>query len=137
MFDIPDSVPQQAPDQIVVTASRFPEPPATSAASVSIVDQAEISHLSSPFVTDYLRLLPSVAVAVSGPAGSQTDVRIRGAEANQTLLFIDGIRANDPAAGNAAALRTAECRYRVAHRTGPRAAIGAVGIGGHRRGCRG
>ena len=36
----------------------------------------------------------------SGPAGSLTEVRIRGAEANHTLLFVDGIKINDPASGD-------------------------------------
>ena len=57
-----------------------------------------------------LRGTPGVAVAVSGPKGSQTQVRIRGAEANHTLLFVDGIRFNDPAAGNEAALRASDQR---------------------------
>ena len=41
--------------------------------------------------------MPGVAVSQSGSIGSQTQVRIRGAEANQVLVLIDGIKANDPA----------------------------------------
>lgn len=55
-----------------------------------------------PAMADLLRLTPAVSVAASGPRGSQTQVRIRGAEANHTLLIVDGIRFNDPAAGNEA-----------------------------------
>ena len=36
--------------------------------------------------------------AITGGAGSQTQVRVRGAEANQVLVLMDGVRANDPAA---------------------------------------
>jgi vitamin B12 transporter len=120
-------------DEIVVTASRIPTRETATAASVSIVDHALIEHLASPFVSDYLRLLPSVAVAVSGPAGSQTDVRIRGAEANHTLLFIDGIRANDPAAGNAPRfeLLNADIASRIELVRGPQSALwGSEAIGG-------
>ena len=120
-------------DEIVVTASRLPTRETATAASVSIVDHALIDHLASPFVSDYLRLLPSVAVAVSGPAGSQTDVRIRGAEANHTLLFIDGIRANDPAAGNAPRfeLLNADIASRIELVRGPQSALwGSEAIGG-------
>jgi len=133
VIDIPSSVPAPASDAIIVTASRIPEKPSTTAASVSIVDSAEIAHLGSPLVSDYLRLLPSVAVAISGPAGSQTDVRIRGAEANHTLLFIDGIRANDPAAGNAPRfeLLNADIASRVELVRGPQSALwGSEAIGG-------
>ena len=63
-------------------------------------NQQLIQRLDEPLVYDLLRLVPSAAVSTSGPAGSFTDVRIRGAEANHTLLFIDGIRANDPASGD-------------------------------------
>ena len=120
-------------DEIIVTASRLPTRESATAASVSVVDHALIDHLASPFVSDYLRLLPSVAVAVSGPAGSQTDVRIRGAEANHTLLFIDGIRANDPAAGNAPRfeLLNADIASRIELVRGPQSALwGSEAIGG-------
>ena len=31
-----------------------------------------------------------------GPAGTNTQVRIRGAEANHTVVVIDGVKINDP-----------------------------------------
>jgi len=133
VIDLPASVALPANDTIVVTASRLPETSSTTAASVSVVDSAEIAHLGSPLVSDYLRLLPSVAVAVSGPAGSLTDVRIRGAEANHTLLFIDGIRANDPAAGNTPRfeLLNADLASRIELVRGPQSALwGSEAIGG-------
>src|SRR4029450_7632492 len=85
---------------IVVTASRAEEKAADTPASVTLIDGERIQRIGSPLVPDLLRLVPSVAVATSGSAGSLTQVRIRGAEANHTLLFVEGIRANDPAAGN-------------------------------------
>ena len=133
MFDFPNSVPFPVSDPIVVTASRLPESEATTAASVSVVDKADITHLGLPLTSDYLRLLPSVAVAASGPAGSQTQVRIRGAEANHTLLFIDGIRANDPAAGNEPRfeLLNADLASRIELVRGPQSALwGSEAIGG-------
>src|SRR4029450_4182311 len=85
---------------IVVTASRAEEKAADTPASVTLIDGERIQRLGSPLVPDLLRLIPSVAVSTNGPAGSLAQVRIRGAEANHTLLFVEGIRANDPAAGN-------------------------------------
>src|SRR4051794_24291227 len=87
-------------NQIVITASRAPESQAQTPASVTIVDRQRIERLDEPLIGALLRLTPSVAVATSGPAGSFTEVRIRGSENNHTLLFIDGIRANDPASGD-------------------------------------
>lgn len=82
---------------IVVTASRTPVARDLAGASVSTIDLHELNALDLPLAADYLRLVPSVAVASTGPLGAQTQVRIRGAEANQTLVYIDGIKMNDPA----------------------------------------
>ena len=118
---------------IVVTASLAPQPKAASPASVTIIDADTIARLDAPLVGDYLRLVPSLAVAVSGPAGSLTQVRIRGAEANHTLLLVDGIRANDPAAGNEPRfeLLNADLASRIEVVRGPQSALwGSEAIGG-------
>jgi vitamin B12 transporter len=120
-------------DQIVITASRAPEKEKDAPASVTIIDQKEIERLGDPLVPDLLRLVPSAAVSVSGPPGSLTDVRIRGAEANHTLLFIDGIRANDPASGDQPRfdLLNADIASRIEVIRGPQSAIwGSEAIGG-------
>ncbi|MCA1652834.1 MAG: TonB-dependent receptor, partial [Sphingomonadales bacterium] len=125
--------PIATPAPIIVTASRVAETPDTTIASVSVIDRLTIERLGAPLVSDYLRLLPSAAVAVSGPAGSLTEVRIRGAEANHTLLFIDGIRANDPAAGNTPRfeLLNADIASRIEMVRGPQSALwGSEAIGG-------
>lgn len=85
---------------IIVTGSREPETRDETAASVNVVDREVLEALNLPLTSDVLRLMPGVSVATSGPAGSQTQLRVRGAEANHSLLFVDGIRFNDPAAGN-------------------------------------
>ena len=128
MLDLP---PQ--PVTIVVTASRAPEAEEQSPASVTLIDAERIERLGAPLVTDLLRLAPSLAVSVSGPAGSLADVRIRGAEANHSLLFVEGIRANDPAAGNAPRfeLLNADLASRIEVVRGPQSALwGSEAIGG-------
>ncbi|MEO7634257.1 MAG: TonB-dependent receptor [Sphingomicrobium sp.] len=119
--------------QIVITASRSPETEAATAASVTVIDAERIARLGEPLVPALLRLTPSASISVSGPAGSLTEVRIRGAEANHTLLFIDGIRANDPAAGNTPRfeLLNADIASRVEVVRGPQSALwGSEAIGG-------
>ncbi|MEO6199150.1 MAG: TonB-dependent receptor, partial [Sphingomicrobium sp.] len=62
-----------------------------------------------------------------------SEVRIRGAEANHTLLFIDGIRANDPAAGDVPRfeLLNADLASRIEVVRGPQSALwGSDAIGG-------
>ncbi|HEX8481761.1 MAG TPA: TonB-dependent receptor [Allosphingosinicella sp.] len=86
-----------------------------------------------PMAADYLRLYPGTSVAVSGPRGSQTQVRLRGAEANHTLLVVDGIRFNDPAAGNEARFELLGVDFadQIGLLLGPRSALwGSEAIGG-------
>ena len=120
-------------DQIVITASRAPEAQGQTPASVTVIDQKRIERLDEPLVTALLRLTPSAAVATSGPAGSLTAVRIRGAEANHTLLFVDGIKINDPASGGAPRyeILNADLASRIEVVRGPQSALwGSEAIGG-------
>ena len=120
-------------DVIVVTASREPERRDESPVSATVIDAETLEALSLPQASDVLRLVPGVSVAVSGPKGSQTQLRIRGAEANHSLLFVDGIRFNDPAAGNEARfeLLSSDALSRVEVVRGPQSALwGSEALGG-------
>ncbi|MBL8201227.1 MAG: TonB-dependent receptor [Chromatiales bacterium] len=84
-------------DTLVVTASRIPIPLVAAGSSVTVIDREQIEARQSVFAVDLLQDVPGFAVSRSGGIGSQTQVRVRGAEANQLLVLIDGIEANDPA----------------------------------------
>lgn len=119
--------------EIIVTAERAPEKATDTPASVTVIDSRSIERLGEPILSALLRLTPSLAVATSGPAGSLTEVRIRGAENNHTLLFIDGIRANDPATGNQPRfeLLNSDVISRVEVVRGPQSALwGSEAVGG-------
>ena len=119
--------------QIVITASRAPESAAQTAASVTIIDQQQIERLDEPLLAALLRLTPSAAVTTSGPAGALTEVRIRGAEANHTLLFVDGIKIDDPASGDTPRyeILNADLASRIEVVRGPQSALwGSEAIGG-------
>ena len=119
--------------EITVTAERAPEQAEDTPASLTIIDEQRIERLGDALVPFLLRLTPSVAVATSGTAGSLTEVRIRGAENNHTLLFIDGIRANDPATGNQPRyeLLNADLASRIEVVRGPQSALwGSEAVGG-------
>jgi vitamin B12 transporter len=120
-------------DQIVITASRAPETQAQSAASTTIIDGQRIERLDEPALASFLRLTPSAAVATSGPGGSLTEVRIRGAEANHTLLFVDGIKIDDPSSGDTPRyeILNADLASRIEVVRGPQSALwGSEAIGG-------
>lgn len=121
------------PPEVIVTASRAEEKPNASPASVTLIGPGRIKRLGEPLVTSLLRQVPSMAVSTSGSAGSITEVRIRGAEADQTLLFVDGIRANDPAAANVPRfeLLNGDAFSRIEVVRGPQSALwGSEAIGG-------
>lgn len=63
---------------------------------VFILHEAEIRRSSSVTVADLLRDIPGVEVAASGGAGQTVSVFLRGARSEDTLVLIDGIRANEP-----------------------------------------
>jgi len=86
--------------EIVVTASRTPVPSTTVGSTITVVTGNEIESKQARSVGEILREVPSVAVNRTGGFGANTQVRIRGAEANQTLTIIDGIEVGDPANGS-------------------------------------
>jgi vitamin B12 transporter len=90
-----------APD-IIVNAALVPQPVGRATASTTIIPEAKITALGEPLVSDLLRLTPGLSVSPSGGPGSLVQIRVRGAEANHTLLFIDGIQFNDPASADEA-----------------------------------
>ena len=90
--DIPDP---DAPE-IVVTATRAAQPLSEIGQAVTVIDRAEIERRQTTIVSDLLATTPGVTVTRNGTVGALTSVRIRGAEADQTLVVIDGVRVNDP-----------------------------------------
>ena len=87
-------------DDMLVTAGLQPISINDVASSVTIITAAEIEQKQLKFLSDLLRDVPGFSVSQAGGTGSQTQVRVRGAEANQLLVLIDGVRANDPASGD-------------------------------------
>ena len=87
-------------DNIVVSASRAPSPQVSVGSATTVITREQIELRQSRYVTDLLRSVPGFAVSQVGARGSQTQVRVRGAEANHVLVLIDGVRANDPASGD-------------------------------------
>ena len=128
------AAPQPAPEAaIVVTASREPVTKEATAASTTVLPEEKVEALGVPSTVDMLRLIPGVAVSASGSRGALTEVRIRGAEAKHSLLFVDGIRFNDPALGNVARfeLLTSDALSRIEVVRGPQSALwGSEALGG-------
>ena len=80
--------------ETVVTASRL----GTSDSEVVVLDEEDLGRTGF-HIADLLATLPGLAMSTTGPRGTLTQARVRGAEANHLLVLIDGLPANDPAAG--------------------------------------
>jgi len=91
-----DTAAPPASSDIVVTATGVAQPADQAGQAVTVVTRADLDRRQTVSLADYLATTPGVAVSRSGPVGSQTSLRIRGAEAEQTLVLIDGVRVNDP-----------------------------------------
>ncbi|MEZ5998410.1 MAG: TonB-dependent receptor [Hyphomonas sp.] len=69
--------------------------------SVSVLTAADLGVRDAPNLSDAMRAVPGVAVSRSGGVGSLTQLRMRGAEANHTLVLFDGFEVSDPVTGEA------------------------------------
>ena len=83
-------------EPVVVVANRVPVAVSESGRSITVIPEATIRDRQALVVSDLLAATPGIGVTRNGGAGGVTAVRIRGAEAEQTLFVIDGVRLNDP-----------------------------------------
>ena len=64
--------------------------------AVSVITREDIQQSGQISVAELLRSVPGVSFTSSGGLGSNTDVRIRGAESQHTMVLIDGVPVTDP-----------------------------------------
>ena len=84
-------------ENILVSASLLPITINRSANAITIIDRNEINNRAVVSASDLLRDVAGLAVSRSGAQGSQTQIRMRGGEANHLLVLVDGVEANNPA----------------------------------------
>ena len=82
-------------EEVVVSASRVPVPAEHVGSSVTVFNKEDIEKRQATHVHELLRESPGLAVSQQSISG-QTQLRIRGSEANHTLVLFDGIELSDP-----------------------------------------
>lgn len=93
------SVANRIPDeQITVLASGSRQRVAETGQSISVIGSVELESVQGADLTRVLERLPGVATARSGGLGSQTSLFVRGANSEQLVVTIDGVRMADMAA---------------------------------------
>jgi len=81
---------------VIVTATRTPTEIDKVAASITVLDKAAIDRSQDLTVGDLILRTPGVSLSRNGGYGTATQLRIRGAETDQTVVVIDGVKLNDP-----------------------------------------
>ncbi len=82
--------------EIVVTANRVETSLKEVASSVAVITAEDITKTGKSRVLEVLEGTIGLSCAQNGPPGAQATVFIRGANAEHTLVMIDGTEINDP-----------------------------------------
>lgn len=99
-FSLCASADENLLETITVIASRTPLQVKEAGSSINIIDKEQIRRRNANNLGELLRNIPGISVNQQGSLGAITQVRIRGGEANQILVLIDGVEANDVAQGS-------------------------------------
>ncbi|MEW5943827.1 MAG: TonB-dependent receptor [Pseudomonadota bacterium] len=127
-----EEIPLYRGEEIVVTATRTPQPVSALLGDISVITAEEIARAGQSSLVELLQYQPGVEVTTSGGLGSASNVHLRGANSGHTLVLIDGVRVNSATLGSAAleAIPLAQID-RVEILRGPVSALyGADAIGG-------
>jgi vitamin B12 transporter len=81
-------------EDVLVTGTYSPVPAITS--TVTVLESDHIRALNKRNVADLLKGVPGLLVEQQGGPGGLTAISIRGAEANFTVVLLDGVPLNDP-----------------------------------------
>lgn len=94
-----DQLPVYQLDDIVVTATRAPQPIQNLVADMSVISAADIRAAGQSTLAELLQTQPGVEISSSGGPGATTSVYLRGANAGHTLVLVDGMRIGSATTG--------------------------------------
>jgi len=86
-------------DPVVVTATTVPTPAEQLGVSLNVITGEEFKTYHYSTVDDAFRSIPGVNVTQQGGYGKLSTLSIRGANANQVLILVDGVRVSSPTLG--------------------------------------
>jgi vitamin B12 transporter len=80
----------------LTTATRTPAEPHTLGSAIDVLTPADIARRQLNSLSGTLGSVAGAPVFASGASGAVTSLFLRGANSNQTLFLVDGLRLNDP-----------------------------------------
>jgi len=117
---------------VLVTATRTPQALADVISDSTTIDAEQIARAGAGSIVDLLKRQRGIEVTRNGGAGSSSNVYIRGANSNQSIVLVDGVRIGSSTTGAAnwsAIPLTAIDRIEIVY--GPLSSLyGANAIGG-------
>jgi vitamin B12 transporter len=119
-------------DEVVVTATRSAQPASQALEPIVLIDRTALEDSLAADIGDVLRFHAGLDIGRSGGPGQPLSLFIRGANSDQSIVMIDGIRINSGTSGIAPLANLApELFERIEIVKGPRSAIyGTDAIGG-------
>jgi len=132
LLAMPAAADSRPAEQVIVTATRLPEALDSTLASVTVIDRNQIESRQYLTFQEALASVPGIAISNNGGIGKGSFFLIRGAEADQNLVLVNGLRIGSTTLGTAAIQDLPlEQIDRIEIVRGPRSAIyGADALGG-------
>ncbi|OOF36907.1 TonB-dependent receptor plug domain-containing protein [Rodentibacter heidelbergensis] len=93
-FSYAQSATTELPAINVYSAYATPVNQDQTASSVTVLTEQDFASRNATYVSDVLKTVPGVAISAAGGRGALTNFYLRGADANHTVVVIDGVKVN-------------------------------------------
>lgn len=117
---------------VVVTASRIPQPRDSVVSDVSVITRDEIERSGQSTLVELLSTQPGVQIESNGGPGATANIHLRGTSSQQVVVLVDGLRMGSATNGTTAFQQiTPEQIERIEIVRGPASSLyGSDGVGG-------
>lgn len=88
-------------NDVIVTATRVPQPREAVIADVTVIESEEIQRGGQSTLVELLQLQPGVEITSNGGAGKASGIFMRGTNTSHVVVVVDGVRIQSATAGTA------------------------------------
>ncbi len=94
-----NEIPAYQGEEIVVTATRTPQPASALLNDVTVITREQIAQAGQSSLLEILQAVPGVEITANSGLGSMGSIMLRGANSNHTLILLDGMRLGSATVG--------------------------------------